>query len=83
LARVVLRDELRQLCGLDAQEVSIEADNLRQLIKALDARFPGAEALLTRDGTAVAIDGLIYNHPLVEPLKPDSEVVFIPAIRGG
>lgn len=83
MARVVLRDELRRLTKLEGEEVRVDARNLRELIKALDERFPGAAALLTRPGTAVAIDGVIHNQPLAEALKPDSEVCFLPALRGG
>jgi molybdopterin converting factor small subunit len=83
LARVVLRDQLRRHCGVDAAELNIEASDLRRLIKALDERFPGAAEMLNQSGVAVAIDGVIYNQPLAEKLGPDSEVCFIPALRGG
>jgi hypothetical protein len=32
---------------------------------------------------AVAIDGEIYSDPLLEPVGPQSEVHFLPAISGG
>lgn len=83
MARVVLRDQLRRLCGIDAAEISVEASDIRRLIRALEERFPGAAAMLNRDGVAVAIDGVIYNQPLAEKLGTDSEVCFIPALRGG
>lgn len=83
MARVVLRDQLRKHCGIDAAELSIEASDIRRLIKALDERFPGAATMLTQSGVAVAIDGVIYNQPLAEKLAADSEVCFIPALRGG
>jgi molybdopterin converting factor small subunit len=83
LARVVLRDELRRLCGTDAEELIVGASDIRQLIRALDVRFPGAGVYLKGHGMAVAIDGVIHNQPLAEPLQPDSEVCFMPMIRGG
>ena len=83
MARVVIRDELRRLCGGGEEELYFDAKDIRHLIRVLDENFPGAAELLNRDGTAVAIDGVVYNAPLAEPLKPDSEVCFLPAIRGG
>ena len=32
---------------------------------------------------AVAIDGEIYNDPLLEAVEPDSEVHFLPRVGGG
>lgn len=62
--------------------MEIEAANVRALIAALDARFPGLGAQL-REGTAVAIDGEIINDPLLEPIEPESEVHFLPPVSGG
>jgi hypothetical protein len=83
LARVVLRDELRRICRTDADELKVDASSIRQLIQEMDLRFPGAGQYLKADGMAVAIDGVIYNHPLAERLQPDSEICFLPMIRGG
>ena len=56
MARVVLPTEVaRELAGGE-KEVEVEAANFRQLLKALDARFPGVGERL-REGVAVAIDG--------------------------
>lgn len=64
------------------QTVDVAADDVRQLIRALDARFPGLGAALG-DDTAVAIDGEIVNDPLLEAVEADSEVDFLPRISGG
>ena len=64
-------------------EVSVDADNVRALIRALDGQFPGLGEVLSDDNIAVAIDGDICQDPLLEPVGPDAEVFFLPAIRGG
>jgi molybdopterin synthase sulfur carrier subunit len=65
-----------------AEQVDIDARDVRQLIRALDERFPGLGVKLG-DGVAIAIDGEIINDPLLEPIEPDSEVHFLPPISGG
>ena len=57
---------------------------MRELLGALDTRFP-ALATPIGDGNAIAIDGEILPHDeaLFEPLRPDSEVHFLPQIGGG
>ena len=63
-------------------ELKISAADYRDLVAALDARFPGfAEAVNT--GTVVAIDGEIFSDPFLQPVYADSEVHFLPAIGGG
>ena len=82
MAKVVLPNELaRELAG-GQKEVEVEAENFRQLLKALDARFPGVGDRL-RDGVAVAIDGEIFQEPFLESIGEDSEVFFVPQIEAG
>ena len=64
------------------ERVDVDVSDVRQLIRALDERFPGLGEKL-RDGVAIAIDGEIINDPLLEPIEPDSEVHFLPPISGG
>lgn len=59
-----------------------EADNYATLVAELEARFPGFSHSL-EGGMAVAIDGEIYQTPLLEAIAPDSEVHFLPLIGGG
>ncbi len=63
--------------------MDLAADDVRSLIRQLDAKFPGIGIELGGDAVAVAIDGDIYPDALLEPLEPDSEVYFMPAIKGG
>jgi molybdopterin converting factor small subunit len=81
LARVILSGTLRQLAGGDAQ-VEIEARDVRQLLRALGARYPALAPHLD-SGYAIAIDGEIFQDAWFAPIEQDSEVHLVPAIRGG
>lgn len=65
---------------------TIEAGNVRQLLRELDTRFPGIADQLKKT-TAVAIDGHVVgdkvDDALLTRLDVDSEVFFVPAIAGG
>ena len=50
--------------------MDLAADDVRSLIRQLDAKFPGIGIELSGDAVAVAIDGEIYPDALLEPLKP-------------
>jgi len=63
-------------------EFDIEADTVRRLIVALDARFPGLGAYADRR-MAFAIDGEIHQNAWTSPIRPDSEIYLIPKIGGG
>jgi hypothetical protein len=54
---------------------------VRELRLALVARFPALGQEL--DDLAVAIDDEIFSEPDYLPLRPDSEVHFLPRIAGG
>lgn len=82
MATVVLGGAMTRWTG-GVERVDVDAADVRALIRALDAKFPGLGEHLRDRGTAVAIDGEIINDPLLEPVGPDSEVHFLPAISGG
>ena len=67
-----------------AETVSIDARDVRELLRALCARWPALEARLAA-GTAIALDGEVIpnDEALLEPLRPDTEVHFLPQIGGG
>ena len=70
------------------ETVKAPGTNLRQLIEALEARFPGLQDRLCREGrlrpnVAAWVDGEPASAGLLEPLKEESEVHFLPAISGG
>jgi sulfur-carrier protein len=81
LARVILSGTLKQLAG-GATQIDLDAADVRQLVRALGEKYPALAPHLD-DGYAVAIDGEIIQDSWFEPIGPDSEVHFIPAIRGG
>ncbi len=81
MARVILTGNLGQFTG-GVTEVEVEAATVRALIRKLEEQFPGLGPQLS-EGSAVAIDGEIYQDHLLEPIEPDSEVCFLPKIGGG
>lgn len=80
MARIVFPDHLLQHTG-GQHEVELLAGNFRELLLALDQRWPGIEEVLTK--CAVAIDGQIYQDAFLEPLNGDSEIFFMQRIEGG
>ena len=82
MANVIINREIARQYTDGQTEIEVTSDNIRAVIRELDARFPGVGQVLRTD-MAVAIDGEIYQHVLLEPVGPDSEVAFIPAIEGG
>ena len=81
MARVFLTGELRAAAG-GVEELDVEADDVRALRRALARRFPELEEKL-REDMAVAIDGEIFPDAGYETLEPDSEVHFLPPVKGG
>jgi sulfur-carrier protein len=71
----------RAYCG-DIREVEVNAATIGQLIRELDARFPGLGRQID-ESMAVAIDGEIFQDSLIDPIGEDSEVYLIPKIAGG
>lgn len=62
--------------------VSVEASNIREMLAALAAKFPGLEPILA-DGVSVAINGEIYAESIVEPIPPGAEVILLQRLKGG
>ena len=63
-------------------ELEVTATSFRQLVRELDARFPGL-GVQVEEGMAVAIDGVIYQDAYNAPLADGAEIVLIPKIGGG
>jgi len=73
---------------ISADRVDIGGSTVGEIIEALEARFPGVAALLVADddvapGIAVAMNDQVSQMGLMEPVPPDAEVHFLPAISGG
>ena len=81
MARVFLSGTLKQLAGGES-EIEVEARDVRQLLRALAERYPELAPHL-ESGYAIAIDGEIFQDAWFAPIRPDSEVHLVPAIRGG
>jgi sulfur-carrier protein len=81
MAHVSLIGNLRQYTG-GVTELEVEAANVRQLFTRLGEKYP---ALLPHleTGSAVAIDGQIYQDALFQEIGPDSDVHILPQIAGG
>ena len=87
MATVWIPALLRQLTS-DQQSVQVAGATLREVIDALDAKFPGIKAKLCpndqmRPGLAVVVDGEVARGGLSEAVGENSEVHFIPAVAGG
>ena len=64
------------------KEFEIDAHNLRGVIKAMNARFPGLGDYLEEE-TSVAIDGEIHEVAYFQKLRENAEVYFLPKIEAG
>lgn len=78
---------MQRLTG-GAERVEVEGKTLRQVIEALERRYPGTKRWLCegdslRPGVAAAIDGEVAAMGLLQPVPPNAEVHFIPALSGG
>lgn len=70
------------------QIVEAEGKTVRELVAALDERYPGVAGRIIdegriRPGLTVAVDGAVQNRGLRAAVGPDSEVHFVPAMTGG
>ena len=82
LAKVFIPAGLSQQYTGGKSEFEIDASTVRGVIRNLEADFPGLGEAIEID-MAVAVDGEIYQDPLLETVNPDSEVYFLPRIGGG
>ena len=81
-ARVVFTSGFSRRYTGGVTEFAVEARNLRGVIKEMDRRYPGLGAHLEEE-TTVAIDGEIHEVGYYQPIRPGSEVFFIPKLEGG
>jgi molybdopterin synthase sulfur carrier subunit len=87
MPRVFLPVALRSL--IDGQEaVDAEGSSVRELIDQLEQRYPGLRVRLCQGnrlapGISVVVSGAVSSLGLRQPVAPDAEVHFLPAIGGG
>ena len=78
---------LRDLTGGMAQ-VSVAGASVREVIEALEERYPGVKDRLVEDerlrpNIIVIVDGVMSQKRLRERVSEGSEIHFLPAISGG
>jgi molybdopterin converting factor small subunit len=78
---------LRDLTGGEGK-VTVPGETIRQVIEALDKRYPGIQARMyledrLRPDISVVVDGKVSQKRLRHRLQEASEVHFLPAISGG
>ena len=87
MATIFIPTMLQKMTGGD-KKVDMDARNVRQVIERLDELYPGIKNRLVENGEilpnlAIAIDGDVAIMGLLEKVREDSEVHFVPAIGGG
>ena len=83
MAVVHFSTDQRQHTG-GISEVTVDAANVRELVRQLSALYPSLNAhLVETSSTAVAIDGEIIPDPWLEALTDTSEVYLVRPLAGG
>jgi molybdopterin synthase sulfur carrier subunit len=87
MALVFIPPLLRDLTG-GRDNMSAPGATVRQVIDSLERLHPGIRQRLCpgdvlKPGLAVIVDSQVARLGLLEPVGPDSEVHFLPAIAGG
>ena len=87
MATIFIPTMLQKMTGGD-KKIDMDARNVRQVIDRLDELYPGIKNRLVEDGEilpnlAIAIDGDVAIMGMLEKVREDSEVHFVPAIGGG
>lgn len=87
MATVFVPSLMQNLTGGKTQ-VQVAGATVRQIIDNLDSEYPGMKARLVEDdrvkpNISVAVDGEVTPMGMLEKVREDSEVHFLPAIGGG
>jgi molybdopterin converting factor small subunit len=87
MPRAFIPAQLRGLTGGQA-EIEVSGQSVRDVVAALDARFPGLQGRLTSGSELapnlqVSIDGTFSRRGLDAEVGPASEVHFLPVFGGG
>ncbi|MBI4340110.1 MAG: MoaD/ThiS family protein [Chloroflexi bacterium] len=87
MAKVWLYASLGKLVGVKGP-LAVSGDTIGDLIDGLESAHPGMKDVLSYEGgimpgLAVVVDGETGNLGLLERVREDSEVHFLPAIGGG
>lgn len=89
MPEVWIPPKLQQLTG-GKQQVQVEGSNVRQVINSLERQYPGVKEFLCDEteedlipGLAVIVDGEASQLGMLEKVKENSEIHFLPALGGG
>lgn len=82
MAQVVVTSTLARQFTAGQTRLEIVTDNVRDLLRILEQRFPGLGVEIER-AQGLAIDGEFIQDPLAEPLHEQAEVFVLPKIAGG
>jgi molybdopterin synthase sulfur carrier subunit len=89
MPEVWLPPKLQRLTG-GQDKLQVEGQTVREIVDNLEQAFPGMKAELYYEeedvlmpGIAVIIDGETSQMGLLEHVREDSEVHFLPALGGG
>ena len=64
------------------REVAAEGATVGEVVNSLEKIYPEIREKLTAN-VSIAVDGEVTPLGLLEDVDPDSEIHFVPAIRGG
>lgn len=87
MAQVFLPYDLRKFTGGNGQ-VEVAGATLGELVGNLEATYPGITEHILEDGRlkpglSAVVGHVATRQGLLQPLEPDTEVHFVPAISGG
>lgn len=87
MPRVFIPASLRRLAGGESS-IDVDARTVREVVDALEARFPGMRDRLCAEGRlrpaiSVVIDSRISALGLLESVSPECEVHFLSSVSGG
>lgn len=87
MPRVYIPPPLRHLTG-EQEIVEVDGRTVREVVRHLDARFPGIKNRLVIEGQlkpdlCVAVGSSVNPLGLLAPVGEDQEVHFLPIIGGG
>ena len=90
MATVYVPTPLRRLTG-GQSKVTVEANDVAALVRALDAQYPGvAEKILDSDGSVKRFINVFVNDDeirtlqgLETPVRDNDKISIVPAMAGG
>ena len=87
MATVYIPSLMQSLTG-GQHKVELPGSTVRQIVESLELSFPGIKERLVennriKSNISVAVDGEVTPMGMLEKVREDSEVHFLPAIGGG